>query len=40
MLCLRADGDLALVAGNNAVLLAELVGFRDGGYSVDAAMIR
>jgi hypothetical protein len=40
MLGLRADGDLALVAGNNAVPLAELVGFRDGEYSIDGAMIR
>jgi hypothetical protein len=40
MLCLRADGELALVAGNNAVPLAELFGFRDGKYSVDAATIR
>src|SRR5689334_5174957 len=34
MLCLRADGGTALVAGNNAVPLPELVGFRDGEYSV------
>jgi hypothetical protein len=40
MLCLRADGDLALVAGNNTVPLVELVGFRNGEYTVDAAMIR
>jgi hypothetical protein len=40
MLCLRADGELALVVGNTAVPLAEIVGFRDGEYSVDAAMIR
>jgi hypothetical protein len=40
MLCLQVGGDLALVAGNNAVPLAELVGFRDGEYSVDGAMIR
>lgn len=40
MLCLRTDGDLALVAGNNAMPLAELVGFRDGEYSVDHAMLR
>ena len=40
MLCLRADGDLALVAGNNRVPLADLVGSRDGEYTVDAAMIR
>lgn len=40
MLCLRVDGDLALVAGNNAIPLAELVGFTDGEYSVDRLMIR
>jgi hypothetical protein len=33
MLSLRADGELALVAANNAVPLAELVGYRDGEYS-------
>lgn len=40
MLCLRADGDLALVSGNNAMPLAELVGFSAGEYSVDRLMIR
>src|SRR2546430_993152 len=40
MLCLRADGELALVAAKNAVPLAELVGYRDGEYSVDGEMIR
>ena len=40
MLSLRADGELALVAANNAVPLAELVGYRDGEYSVDGDMIR
>jgi hypothetical protein len=40
MLCLQVDGGLSLAAGNNAVPLAELVGFRDGEYSVDGAMIR
>lgn len=39
MLSLRADGELALVAANNAVPLAELVGYRDGEYSVDGDMI-
>jgi hypothetical protein len=39
MLCLRADGDLALLAGNNAMPLAELVGFSDGEYFVDRLMI-
>jgi hypothetical protein len=40
MLSLRADGELALVAANNAVPLAELVGYRDGEYLVDGDMIR
>lgn len=40
MLCLRADSDLTLVVGNNAIPLAELVGFRDGEYSIDRIMIR
>lgn len=40
MVCIQATGDLALVVGNNAVPLAELIGFRDGEYTVDAAMIR
>ena len=40
MLCLQSKGDLALVAANNAVPLAELVGYRDREYSVDGDMIR
>ena len=40
MLCLKADGVLALVAGNNTVPLAELIGYYDGAYSLDGAMIR
>lgn len=40
MLCLQADGALALVAGDNAVPLAELIEHHDGGYSLDGAMIR
>jgi hypothetical protein len=40
MLCLRTDGDLALVAGNDAMTLAELVGFCDGEYLVDHGTIR
>jgi hypothetical protein len=40
MLCLQVNGDLSVVVGNNAVSMAELVGFRSGEYSVDAAMIR
>jgi hypothetical protein len=40
MVCLQPKGDLALVAANNAAPLAELVGYRDGEYSVDGDMIR
>ncbi len=40
MLSLKTDVALALVVGNGAVPLAELVGFRNGEYSVAAAMIR
>ena len=39
MLCLRADGDLSMVVGNNTMPMAELIGFHDGEYSVDHAMI-
>ena len=35
MVCLRADEALELVAGQNAVPLAELVRFGADGYSVD-----
>jgi hypothetical protein len=40
MLCLQPKDNLALVAANNTVPLAELVGYRDGEYSVDGDMIR
>jgi hypothetical protein len=40
MLCLRDDGEVAVVAGGNAIPLSELVSFRDGAYSIDAALIR
>lgn len=40
MLGLRVDGNLVLVTANNAVPLAESIGFRHGKYSVDVAMIR
>ena len=40
MLGLRADGELALVAGSNAIPLAELICYRDGAYSLDGALIR
>jgi len=40
MLCLKTDIALALVVGTGAVPLAELVGYRDGEYSVEAVMVR
>jgi hypothetical protein len=40
MLCLRPEGDLILIAGNSGIPLPELVGFHDGRYSVDVALIR
>ena len=40
MLCLKADGELTLVAGNNALPLAEFMCYHDGAYSMDSAMIR
>jgi hypothetical protein len=40
MLCLKADGELSLVAGNNAVPFSEFVSYRNGLYSLDQAMIR
>ncbi len=39
MLCLRADGTLELVAGNQTVLLAELVRYETRGYSLDEVAI-
>lgn len=40
MLCLRANGTLELVAGNNAVPLADLARFTVEGYSVDDEAVR
>jgi hypothetical protein len=40
MVCLRANGSLELVAGQNTVPLAELVNFGAKGYSVDSEVIR
>lgn len=40
MLCLQANGVLALVAGNSKVPLAEVMEFHDGKYSLDDVMIR
>lgn len=40
MLCLQADGALALVAGGNALPLADLIEHRDGAYALDGARVR
>ena len=40
MLCLKADGVLSLVAGGNALPLAELISYDNSAYSLDGAMIR
>ncbi|MCZ6802997.1 MAG: hypothetical protein O7D86_03440 [Proteobacteria bacterium] len=40
MLCLQANGSLLLVAGNNAVPLAEFIGYQDDVCSLDATMTR
>ena len=40
MLCLRTSGNLALVAGDNTVLLTELVRSGKEGYFVDCEAIR
>jgi hypothetical protein len=40
MLCLKTDGELALVSGNNAVPLSEVIDYRNGEYLLDQTMIR
>ena len=40
MLCLRAQGHLALVVGADAIPLADVVGFENGGFTLDHAVIR
>jgi hypothetical protein len=40
MLCLKASGDVSVVAGNSAVSLSELIDYHDGAYSLDGAAIR
>lgn len=40
MLCLQANGVLALVVGNNVVPLAELIKYHDSEYSLDDVMVR
>ena len=40
MLCLRIQGYLALVAGADAVPLADLIDFEDGSFTLDDSVIR
>ena len=40
MLCLRAQGHLALVVGADAIPLADVVGFENGGFTLNHAVIR
>jgi hypothetical protein len=40
MLCLQANGKLALVVGCNKAPVAELIEFHDGAYLLDAVQIR
>lgn len=40
MLCLRVHGHLALVAGTNAMPLADVISFKDGGFTLDQPVIR
>jgi len=40
MLCLQTKGALALVAGSNALPLADFIGYANGAYSIDAMMVR
>ena len=39
MLCLRVHGHLALVAGTNAIPLADVIGFENGSFTVDQTVI-
>jgi hypothetical protein len=40
MLCLQANGGLALVVATSTMSLTEVIAFSDGQYSLDGAMIR
>jgi hypothetical protein len=40
MLCLKANGELSLVAGKNTAPFSEFVTYREGRYSLDQTMIR
>ena len=39
MLCLQTHGGLALVAGGNALPLADFIDYANGVYSIDAVMV-
>jgi hypothetical protein len=39
MLCLKAEGELRLIAGGRAMPLTALIGYHDGAYAIDGAMI-
>lgn len=40
MLCLRVQGQLVLVAGTNAMPLADVIGFEGDSFTLDQAVIR
>lgn len=40
MLCLRVHGHLALVVGADAMPLADVIGYENGGFTLDHAVIR
>ena len=40
MLCLRVQGHLALVVGADAMPLADVIGFENGGFTLNHAVIR
>jgi hypothetical protein len=40
MLCLNVQGHLALVVGADAIPLADVIGFEDGSFTLDRAVIR
>jgi hypothetical protein len=40
MICLKANGELVLVAGDKSEPLADLVEYHDGKFLLDSAMIR
>lgn len=40
MLCLRVHGHLGLVAGTNAMPLADVIGYENGSFTLDQAVIR